>query len=217
MGTNATFGTRQGGRAWQAEPVKLATVFLLSPAKLGGKRGAMLLEVGGNFELARQLGSEPGAPLRDVFGFVSSLYFRGKAAYAGAFGSAPPGRESALVMTAGGGLCSLDTPVTRERLEAWQRVSVSEKNPHFTAPLVRHASELLDACDAATRFVLLGSVASSKYVKPLVEVFGERLLYPARFAGLGDMSRGALLLRAVRSGVELDYEPVRPPRPRIEL
>ncbi|HYQ15694.1 MAG TPA: hypothetical protein VEQ58_08055 [Polyangiaceae bacterium] len=179
----------------------MSTVFLLSPANLGGKRGAQLLS--GNGELARALGTAQGAPLGEVFSFVSSLYFRGKAAYARAFGSA------AWVMTAGGGLCSLDERINRARLEGWQRVQVSEHNPHFTAPLVRHASEQLDASDESTRFVLLGSVASNKYVVPLLEVFGARLLYPVRFAGLGDMSRGALLLGAVRDQVELEYAPVR--------
>ena len=186
--------------------LRAETFFLLSPANLAGKRGALLLS--GKGELARALSSPSGAPLGEVFGFVSSLYFRGKAGYARAFGHAA-GRESALVMTAGGGLCSLDEPVTRARLEGWQRVAVSERNPHFTAPLVRQASELLDASAADARFILLGSVASNKYVVPLLEVFGERLLYPARFAGLGDMSRGSLLLRAVRDGAELDYEVVR--------
>jgi hypothetical protein len=195
--------------------VSSSTIFLLSPANLGGKRGAMLLKPGAKLELAQALASEQGAPLGELFAFVSSLYFRGKIAYARAFGSAASGRDSAWVMTPGGGLCSLDTRVTRERLEGWQRVSVSEHNPHFTAPLVRHATELLDASDAETRFVLLGSVASNKYVVPLLEVFGSRLLYPARFAGLGDMARGALMLRAARDQLELDYEQARPARRRL--
>ena len=186
----------------------VSTVFLLSPANLSGKRGASLLAPAAKSALRDQLDSEQGAALGEVFSFVSSLYFRGKAAYAQAFGHAARGGESALVMTAGGGLCPLQLRITRQRLEAWQQVQVSERNPHFTAPLVRHASELLDSAEADARFVLLGSVASRKYVGPLLEVFGPRLLYPARFAGLGDMSRGALLLRAVRDGQELEYASV---------
>jgi hypothetical protein len=188
--------------------LSVSTVFLLSPANLGGKRGAALFGSSGKLALRQQLQSATGAPLGEVFSFVSSLYFRGKAAYAKKFGHAAWGGESALVMTAGGGLCTLDTLVTQERLEGWQRVQVSDRNPHFTAPLVRHASELLDRADAEARFVLLGSVASRKYVVPLLEVFGARLLYPAAFAGLGDMSRGALLLRAVRDAKELEYASV---------
>jgi len=169
----------------------------------------MLLRPDGKLELSKALRSEHGAPLGEVFSFVSSLYFRGKASYARTFGHAAGGRQSALVMTAGGGLCSLDESVTEQRLAAWQRNAVHEHNPHFTAPLVRHASELVDASSEDARFILLGSVASHKYVVPLLEVFGTRLLYPVSFAGLGDMSRGSLLLRAIRDGIELDYEPVR--------
>jgi hypothetical protein len=74
--------------------------------------------------------------------------------------------------------------------------------------LQRQASALLDSEPESTRFVLLGSVASAKYVRPLLETFGDRLLYPVEFAGRGDMSRGALLLAAAREGRELEYAPV---------
>jgi hypothetical protein len=188
--------------------VTSSTIFLLSPANLSGKRGQMLLKASAEFELSRALRSPDGAPLGKTFSFVSGLYFRGKAEYARRFGRALAGGPSAFVMTAGGGLCSLDETVTKARLESWQRVAVSEHNPHFTAPLQRHACELLDAHDSSARFVLLGSVASRKYVSPLLEVLGARLLYPRRFAGLGDMSRGSLLLRAAADGIELDYEPL---------
>jgi hypothetical protein len=68
--------------------------------------------------------------------------------------------------------------------------------------------------------VLLGSVASDKYISVLLSIFGERLLFPEAFVGRGDMSRGGLLLRCVRAGLELDYVPIlgarlhgeRPPR-----
>jgi hypothetical protein len=181
---------------------------LLSPAKLAGKRGQTLLNPEADFPLARALRSPAGAPLGSAFSFVSGLYFRGKAAYAREFGRTQNGLPAALVMTAGGGLCPLDEPVTLERLRGWATVTVHEDNPHFTAPLFRHAVGLLDAHDEATRFVLLGSVASKKYVAPLLEIFGDRLLFPSDFIGRGDMSRGALLLRAVRDRRELAYAPV---------
>ena len=57
--------------------------------------------------------------------------------------------------------------------------------------------------------VLLGSIASAKYVDILLEVFGDRLLFPVEFVGRGDMSRGGLLLRSVRAGEQLTYVPVR--------
>ena len=56
--------------------------------------------------------------------------------------------------------------------------------------------------------MLLGSVATDKYVRPLVRVFGDHLLFPSDFVGRGDMSRGALMLRAARDGRELAYAPV---------
>ncbi len=181
---------------------------LLSPANLGGKRGQQILNPKSDFGLARALRSAGGASLGDVFEFVSSLYFRGKREYQAAFARPPSGLLSGYVMTAGGGLCALDEAVTLQRIRGWAAVSIHEQNLHFTAPLLRHTSALLEAAADDTRFVLLGSVATNKYVAPLLDVFGERLLYPTRFAGLGDMSRGSLLLSAVRDRRELDYEPV---------
>jgi hypothetical protein len=70
--------------------------------------------------------------------------------------------------------------------------------------LVRDVARLAGHRDA--EFVLLGSVATGKYVDVLLEVVGERLLFPTAFIGRGDMSRGALLLRAARDGRELAYE-----------
>ncbi len=184
------------------------TVFLLSPARLSGQRGKALLNPEADFALARAIRSPAGAPLGSVFSFVSGLYFRGKAAYASAFGRTVDGSPAALVMTAGGGLVPLGQAVNVERLSRWATASISEKNPHFYAPLVRQASELRVAQGESTRFVLLGSVATNKYVEPLVEVFGQRLLFPREFAGRGDMSRGSLLLRAVREQEELAYAPI---------
>jgi hypothetical protein len=184
-----------------------ATIFLLSPANLGGQRARLLLSPGARSPLARRLRQE-GAPLADAFSFVSGLYFRGKVAYVRRFGHAPEGMPAGLVMTAGGGLCPLDELVTVQRLQRWAGVSIHHANPHFTAPMTRHACELLEAHDEHARFVLLGSVASQKYVAPLLEVFGDRLLFPGDFAGRGDMSRGALMLRAVEAERELSYAEV---------
>ena len=181
---------------------------LISPANLSGRRGQMVLNPKSEFALGRALHSAAGAPLGDVFGFVSGLYFRGKREYARAFARPPAGVLGSFVMTAGGGLCSPDEPVTVARIRGWAAVSIHEQNLHFTAPLIRHASALLEACAVDTQFVLLGSVATKKYVEPLLAVFGERLLYPRDFAGRGDMSRGSLLLSAIRAQRELEYERV---------
>jgi hypothetical protein len=143
-----------------------------------------------------------------VFSFVSGLYFRGKMTYAETFGRPPPGLAGALVISPGEGLRFLHEPVTLERLRGWAEVPIDERNRRFTEPLVRHAAALERAHGSGTRFVLLGSVATDKYVRPLTRVFGDHLLFPPDFVGRGDMSRGALLLRAARAGRELAYAPV---------
>src|SRR5436853_212688 len=66
----------------------------------------------------------------------------------------------------------------------------------------------LAAAHVDATVVLLGSIATDKYVDTLVGVFGKRLVFPSAFVGRGDMSRGGLLLLATRSGAELDYVPV---------
>jgi hypothetical protein len=184
------------------------TVFLISPANLGGQRAKLVFDPKADFEVARRLRSSGGAPLGDVFAFVSGLYFRGKKTYAEAFGRPPPGLTGGLVISPSEGLRRLEEPVTRERLLAWAEVSIDGGNPRFTGPLIEQAAAMERAHGARTHFVLLGSVATDKYVGPLTEVLGERLLFPSDFVGRGDMSRGALLLQAARTGIELTYAPV---------
>jgi hypothetical protein len=196
------------------------TVFIISPANLGGERARLLFREGAPSELARRVRTAEGAPLGDVFTFISSLYFRGKVTYASAFGRPPPGVDGALIITPGEGLLPPHEPLTLERMHAWAAVDVDDGNDDFTRPLVADVEALERAHGATTRFVLLGSVASDKYVRPLTRVFGDHLLFPPEFIGRGDMSRGGLLLRAVREGTELAYTPVegatrhgkRPPR-----
>jgi hypothetical protein len=53
--------------------------------------------------------------------------------------------------------------------------------------------------------VLLGSVATGKYLDILTPIFGRRFRVPAEFIGLGDMARGGLLLRCVRENRQLNY------------
>jgi hypothetical protein len=160
------------------------------------------------FDVAVRLRSPTGAPLGDVFSFISGLYFRGKAAYTRAFGHAPPGLSAGLVISPSEGLRFLDEPVTVDRLRSWAEVAIDARNSRFTEPLLEHATALARAYGGGARFVLLGSIATDKYVSPLTRVLGERLLFPSDFVGRGDMGRGALLLRAVRAGHELRYEPV---------
>ncbi len=192
------------------------TIFLISPANLAGQRAAIVFNPAATFPLARQLRSAEGAALGDVYSFVSGLYFRGKRAYAEAFGRPPPGLSGGLVISPSEGLRFLHEPVTVARLRSWADIAIDEDNPRFTGPLIEHAAALDRALGHSTRFVLLGSVATDKYVRPLTGVFGDRLLFPPVFVGRGDMSRGSLMLRAARSGSELEYAPVRGARVHAE-
>ena len=184
----------------------MPTVFLLSPANCAGTRAQMLLKSRTSPLTARL--ANGGAPLGEVFTFMSSLYFRGKLAYATAFGAPPAGWSGALVITPGRGLLPADTPIRVADLQAMALVPVDEDEPRYREPLLRDARALEQALGDG-RVVLLGSVASAKYVTPLLEVFGDRLHFPATFVGRGDMSRGGLMLRSARAGTPLECVPVR--------
>lgn len=206
---------RANVRAISAPPY---TLFFLSPANLRGERAALVFNPAATFPLAERLRSPEGAPLGEVYSFVSGLYFRGKQAYAEAFGRAPEGLGAGLVMSPVEGLRFLYEPVTLERLRSWADVDIDADDRRFTEPLLAHTVALERALGERARYVLLGSVATDKYVRPLCQVLGERLLFPGDFVGRGDMSRGSLLLRAARAGKELEYVPVanaerRGPRP----
>lgn len=185
----------------------MTRVFLLSPAHSGGKRAAMLIRPGASFELARQV-QTGAATLGDVFTFCSGLYFRGKLTYARHFAAPPPGLPGVLVITPSRGLLSPDTMIGPAELAEFAAVAVDSRESRFTAPLQRSGKQL--AATDALEAVLLGSVATGKYLDTLLPIFGERLTYPREFAGRGDMSRGALLLRATAAGKELLYDPVAP-------
>jgi hypothetical protein len=197
-------------------------IFLLSPASCGGERARLLTAPRAGFPLAQRLRAPDGAPLGEVFSFLSGLYFRGKLAYAHAFASPPrrvPG-AGVLVITADTGLQPSDRPVTLAALQAAATVDIDPANPRYREPLERTARTLAAAIGPACEVVLLGSIASDKYLRVLGAILGQRLRFPAEFAGRGDMSRGGLMLRCVREGRELTYVPVatgprhgpRPPR-----
>lgn len=183
-------------------------VFLLSPANSGGPRAKMLLNERAKFDLATKLRSE-GARIGEIYSFISGLYFRGKIAYAEAFNQAPRGIPGTLVITPGRGLLSSNTPVSMEELREIGRVPVDSNNTAYRKPLERDAQLLELNTGSACEYVLLGSIATEKYIAPLLEVFGDRLLFPSEFVGRGDMSRGGLMLRCAREGNELDYVPVK--------
>lgn len=193
-------------------------IFLLSPASSGGKRAALLLNDRATFDIATRVRSEEGAPLGDVFSFLSGLYFRGKLTYARAFASPPSSETSGVhLITATDGLLSPTTRVTIEDLERFATVPIEADEPRYRLPLERDAERLAGVVGEECDVVLLGSIATRKYVDVLEPIFGDRLLFPMEFIGHGDMARGAMLLKRAASGVQLTYSPVSNPlrvRPR---
>lgn len=173
----------------------------------------MILSPNANFPLARQVRSAEGAPLGEVFSFVSGLYFRGKLAYARRFArpenpECPVVAGGVLVITPNAGLRAAETPITLASFEAFAGVSIELGNAGYIRPLVASARALDAAAGPDCDVVLLGSIASAKYVDVLLPIFGERLLFPPDFIGRGDMSRGGLMLRCVEADYELTYAPI---------
>lgn len=166
-----------------------------------------MLREGASFPLALQL-RERQLTLGEAFSFISGLYFRGKLAYAKAFAQPPANTEGVLVITAGGGLLSAEKRIGTEELCDISAASVSLSDERYRVPLERDARLLAEQIGTNCEVVLLGSVATPKYVDPLLKIFGPRLFFPAEFAGRGDMSRGGLMLRCARSGRQLTYVPV---------
>jgi len=180
-------------------------VFLLSPATATGRRALQLAAPRAGFAAAGRLRSPEGLPIGEAFCFMSALYFRGKLAYARRFGFAGADASSILVIAPGFGLVSPEWPLTAERLRRLARTPVDPARRVYSAPLRRHARELASRLPAAARIVLLGSIATGKYLDLLLPILGGRLHFPRAFAGAGDMRRGAMLLRAAASGEELEY------------
>ena len=192
----------------------LTRIFLLSPANCSGPRGRLLLSERADFDLARRLRGRQGVAIGEAFAFISGLYFRGKLAYGLEFARPPEPdlpltASGALVITPTAGLRAVETAVTVEALRAFAAVDIAAADPRYSRPLIASARTLAEEVGPECEVVLLGSIASAKYVDVLVGVFGERLLFPIEFVGRGDMSRGGLLLRCVRAGRELTYAPVK--------
>lgn len=154
------------------------------------------------------MGTRDGAPLAEVFSFLSGLYFRGKHAYAQLFGRPTSSVRAVHVITTSRGLLPPQTRVTRRELAAFAEIDLSVGDDRFRTPLLRDAERIRAEIDEAAEVVLLGSIATGKYVDPLLTVFGDRLLFPETFVGRGDMSRGGILLRSTRAERELTYVPV---------
>ncbi len=95
--------------------------------------------------------------------------------------------------------------MTANAKEVWK---TELDNEDYTAPFIREAQLLNQRAGSSCQYVLLGSIATEKYTRILLEVFGDRLLFPSAFVGRGDMSRGGLMLRCARTAEGLHYLPV---------
>lgn len=176
----------------------MPTVFLLSPAHCGGRRAAILLNTKSDAVNAREFRAG-GMSLGRAFAFMSGLYFRGKLTYAERFGDP-------LVITPTRGLQPASLPFNLKLLREFAAGDVSLDNAEYRLALEKDARALARKIGRAGKVVLLGSVASGKYVDVLLPILGDRLRYPVSFIGRGDMSRGGLLLRSAASGEELEYQ-----------
>jgi hypothetical protein len=188
----------------------LKTIFLLSPAFCGGRRAAILLNPRSPAVTSQALRAGT-LSLGGAFTFMSGLYFRGKLAYAERFGRA-------LVITPTRGLQPPSLPFNLALLREFAVGDVSLESPIYRTALERDIEAIARKLTRGSQVVLLGSVASGKYVDVLLPILGDRLRYPTAFVGRGDMSRGGLMLRSAANGDELEYGPltagVRPRGPR---
>jgi hypothetical protein len=185
-------------------------IFLLSPARLDGKRAYLLFHPVTMFPVARALHSPAGATIGEIFTFLSGLYFRGKLAYAEAFARPPTALNSGVfVITPNRGLLSPSVRMTLNDLTRLAKTEIDASARDFRKPLEQDAKALSRALGPRGEPILLGSIATPKYVDVLLSAFPQDLLFPAEFVGRGDMSRGGLMLRAVDAHRELNYVPVR--------
>jgi hypothetical protein len=188
----------------------VADLYLLSPAWCAGKRAQMLMREASEMTLARDL-REGRLTLGAAFSFMSGLYFRGKLAYASAFAA---GSDLTWIITPTRGLQPPSLVVSVDLLREFATVDVDADDARYRAALERDAQALADRLEPDARLILLGSIATGKYVDVLRPIFGDQLYYPADFVSRGDMSRGGLMLRCVRESVPLRYVKVTSVRPR---
>lgn len=179
-------------------------VFVLSPASCNGLRARSVLKKNSRSDLARRLRGE-GVPLGEVFTYLSALYFRGKLAYAQAYAEPPAGCPGIMIITPTAGLMRHDVSIRMPRLRGFARVPIHLKNRRYCSTLKQSASKLAIDTGSDCELILLGSIGTGKYLDILGPIFGSRLRIPREFVGLGDMSRGGLLLRCVRENRQLNY------------
>ena len=171
----------------------------------------MLLREASEATFARQLRAGE-LTLGAAFTFLSGLYFRGKLAYAQVFSARP---DQTAIITPTRGLQPPELIVTAALLEEFARGDIHPDNRRYRRAIEHDATELAERLPKDARVILLGSIATGKYVDVLRPILGDWLHYPVDFIGRGDMSRGGLLLRRSRAREALAYQRVEEgPRPK---
>jgi hypothetical protein len=201
----ATHSKIESDNQIEMENTNRCRIFLLSPAYAGGERARMILSDRAKFELARRLRDKRGAPIAEVFTFLSGLYFRGKIAYATAFARPALGIPGVFVITPTRGLVDAKMDIRLDDLREFATVDIHNDDPRYRAPIERDARVLANKLPPRSEIILLGSIATGKYVNVLLASFGDRLRFPVDFVGRGDMSRGGLMLRCAVDRRELPY------------
>src|SRR5437762_6342629 len=158
-------------------------IFLLSPAYAGGERAQMILSDRAEFELARKLRCKAGAPIAEVFTFLSGLYFRGKIAYATAFPRPAPGVPGVFVITPTRGLVDAETRIRLDDLREFATVDIHNDDARYRAPIERDARILANKLPPRSEIILLGSTATGKYVNVLLASLVDWLESPLSLLG----------------------------------
>jgi len=90
-----------------------------------------------------------------------------------------------LVITPTRGLLLPEQPATLDLLREFASVDVHARNARYRGPLERDARLLAERIPTRGEIVLLGSVATGKYVDVLGAVFQNRLRFPVEFVAAG--------------------------------
>jgi hypothetical protein len=180
-------------------------VFLLSPANCNGVRAGWILRRNARSDIAKRLRDPAGVPLAELYSFLSALYFRGKLTYARAFANPPLSTAGVMIITPTAGLMPDGATVGLSTLRGFSRVPINVKNRRYRTAFLRGLRQLARDVGPDCEVILLGSIATGKYLDLVQQVFADQLRVPAEFIGLGDMSRGALLLQSVKEQRELNY------------
>jgi hypothetical protein len=114
---------------------------------------------------------EQGAPLGEVFSFLSGLYFRGKLTYASKVRARARDHSGSRTRAA-------RDDVVADDLRAIAAIGVAPDEPKFRRPLQRDALALASSLGPGDIVVLLGSIATGKYVDVIEHSLGGRLLFP---------------------------------------